>query len=53
MSKVNERHVGTDLDSLLGEDGLLEEASAIALKRVTAWEVAAQMRRRSGSQIPN
>ena len=45
MGKVNKKHVGSDLDSLLAEDGLLDEASAVALKRVLAWEVAEQMKR--------
>lgn len=50
MSKVNKTHVGSDFDSLLAEDGLLEEASAVALKRVLAWEVAEQMKRQNLSK---
>ena len=32
-------HIGSTLDDLLDEDGTLVEASAIAIKRVLAWEI--------------
>jgi hypothetical protein len=37
-------HSGSTLDSLLREDGALEEVEAVALKRVVAWQLAAIMR---------
>ena len=43
MAKINKAHVGSSLDDLLIEDGTLDEATAIATKRVLAWEVAQQM----------
>ena len=32
-------HIGSSLDDLLEEDGVLEEVDAIAIKRVLAWQV--------------
>ncbi len=36
-------HIGSTLDDLLDEDGTLAEASAIAIKRVLAWEIGKAM----------
>ncbi|MEL6903495.1 MAG: Fis family transcriptional regulator [Cyanobacteria bacterium J06606_4] len=36
-------HIGSSLDELLEEDGILAEVSAIAIKRVLAWQVAKEM----------
>lgn len=36
-------YIGSSLDDLLEEDGLLAEVNAIALKRVLAWQVAQEM----------
>ncbi|MEL6263375.1 MAG: Fis family transcriptional regulator [Cyanobacteria bacterium J06626_6] len=36
-------HIGSSLDELLEEDGILAEVSAIAIKRVLAWQVAEAM----------
>lgn len=32
-------YIGSSLDELLEEDGILEEVDAIAIKRVLAWQV--------------
>lgn len=45
MSKRN-AHVGSDFDDFLAEDGLLEAATAVALKRVIAWQIAEAMQAR-------
>jgi antitoxin HicB len=37
-------HSGSTLDSLLKDDGILEEVEAVALKRVIAWQLAKIMR---------
>ncbi len=37
-------HSGSTLDSLLQEDGVLEEVEAAAVKRVIAWQLAEIMR---------
>ena len=36
-------HIGSSLDELLEEEGILSEVSAIAIKRVLAWQVAEAM----------
>lgn len=35
--------IGSDFDDFLSEQGLLEEVSATALKRVIAWQIAEAM----------
>lgn len=42
--KVN-RHLGSSLDDLLAERGMLEEVRIAAIKRVIAMEIADEMRR--------
>ena len=39
-------HVGSNFDDFLAEDGILEEATAVAIKRVVAWQVAEAMKAR-------
>jgi antitoxin HicB len=41
---MNEQHVGSSLDDLLAEEGLLAEAEAIAWKRVIAYQISQLMR---------
>ena len=40
---TNATHVGSSFDNLLEEEGILAEVSAIALKRVLAWQIAQAM----------
>ena len=42
--------VGSTLDDLLEEDGLLGEATAVAIKRVLAWQVSQAMEREGMSK---
>src|SRR4051812_21409925 len=42
MSKVN-RHVGSSLDDFLQEEGLLEEARAVAIKEAVAFQIQKAM----------
>jgi len=37
-------YIGSSLDDLLEEDGVLEEVEAMALKRVLAWQVQELMK---------
>lgn len=37
---------GTSLEDFLNEDGNLESATAVAVKRVIAWQLAEEMERR-------
>lgn len=43
---VDQRYVGSSLDDLLAEDRTLGEASAVALKRVIAYEIRRTMEER-------
>lgn len=38
------KHIGSDFDDFLREEGLLEEVSAVAIKRVIAWQIAQAMK---------
>lgn len=40
---MTDLHMGSDFDDFLSEQGLLEEVSATALKRVIAWQIAEAM----------
>jgi antitoxin HicB len=41
MSK--HEHIGSSLDDLLEEEGILSEVNTLALKRVIAWQVTHEM----------
>ena len=41
---VRNPHVGSGFDEFLQQEGLLEESSAVAMKRVIAWQLAEAMR---------
>jgi predicted XRE-type DNA-binding protein len=43
-------YVGSSLDDLLEEDGVLAEVNAVALKRVLAWQVLQEMKKRGLSK---
>jgi hypothetical protein len=43
MSLTTNPYIGSSLDNLLEEDGILDEVEAIALKRVLAWQVSQAM----------
>lgn len=38
------KHIGSSFDDFLAEEGLLEQANAIAAKRVIAWQLAEAMK---------
>lgn len=38
------RHIGSSFDEFLAEDGRLEEATATAMKRAIAWQIAQEMK---------
>ncbi len=40
---MNEDRIGSDLDSLLDEQGMLAEVEAVAMKRVLAWQMEQAM----------
>jgi antitoxin HicB len=41
---MNTKHLGSDFDEFLDEEGLLEEAEAVATKRALAFQIAQAMK---------
>lgn len=41
---MNKQRIGTDFDDFLAEEGMLEDATAVAVKRVLAWQIQRQMK---------
>jgi len=44
IKKLPFDHLGSSFDSFLEEEGILEEAQAIAIKRVIAWQLSEAMK---------
>lgn len=40
---MKKQNVGSDFDDFLAQEGLLEEVTAVAVKRVIAWQIAQEM----------
>jgi predicted XRE-type DNA-binding protein len=40
---MNNPHVGSRFDDFLAEEAMLEEATAVAVKRVIAWQIEQEM----------
>lgn len=47
---MENRHIGSGIDDLLQEEGVLEEFQARAIKEVIAWQLAEAMRARNLSK---
>lgn len=47
---MNDKHVGSDFDVFLHNEGLLEDSEAVAAKRVIAYQIAQEMERAHVSQ---
>jgi len=43
---MKQEHIGSDFDDFLKQNGLLAECEAAALKRVVAWQIQREMKRR-------
>jgi predicted XRE-type DNA-binding protein len=41
---MDKEHIGSSFDSFLHEEAILEDATAVAIKRVIAWQIAAEMK---------
>jgi len=41
---MNEKNIGSSFDEFLEEEALLYEATAVAVKRVIAWQIAQEMK---------
>ena len=40
---MNKKHIGTGFDDFLAEEAMLQETTAVAIKRVIAWQIAQEM----------
>ena len=38
------KHIGSRFDDFLADEAMLEQATAVAIKRVIAWQIAQEMR---------
>lgn len=41
---MNAENIGSSFDDFLHEEGLLDEANAVAIKRVIAWQIEVEMK---------
>jgi hypothetical protein len=41
---MNKKHIGSNFDDFLEADGTLEETTAVAVKRVIAWQIRREMK---------
>ncbi|KWK80595.1 Fis family transcriptional regulator [Burkholderia ubonensis] len=44
MTTTTSRHIGSDFDAFLEREGILEEVTATAIKRVIAWQIGQEMK---------
>jgi len=42
---MDKKHIGTDFDRFLEDEGLLQDAEAVAAKRVIAFQIAQEMKK--------
>jgi antitoxin HicB len=47
---VSKKHMGSNIDDFLKEEGIFEEAQAQAVKEVVAWQLAKAMKKRKISK---
>ena len=47
---MDKKHIGSDFDDFLRGEGILDEAEAVATKRVIAYELSQEMERANISQ---
>jgi len=40
---MNKQNIGSHFDDFLAEEGMLEEVTAVAVKRVIAWQIEQEM----------
>lgn len=41
---MSKKHIGSNFDEFLAEEALLDDATAIAVKRVIAWQIEQEMK---------
>ena len=42
-AKMKNQNIGSDFDDFLADEGMLEEVTAVAVKRVIAWQIEQEM----------
>jgi len=47
---MNKKHIGSDFDDFLKEEGIYEEVQAVAIKRVIAYQIAEEMKKKKLSK---
>lgn len=47
MSTLKAKYIGSEFEQFLIEDGTLDEATAVAVKRVLAWQITEAMKAQS------
>jgi len=47
---MSKKHMGSGIDSFLQEAGILEEAQALAVREVVAWQLAEAMKKKKISK---
>jgi len=50
MNPATNPHLGSDFENFLAEEGLLEGANALAVKRVLAWQIEQAMKEKKISK---
>ena len=50
MNTVGKKHIGSDFDDFLRDEGILDDAEAVATKRVIAYQLTQEMERANISQ---
>ena len=50
MNTVDKKHIGSDFDDFLRDEGVLDEAEAVATKRFIAYQLVQEMERANISQ---
>ena len=48
---MKSKYIGSDFDDFLNEESLLQEATAIAVKRVIAWQIEQAMKKQNINKI--
>lgn len=44
MKKAINKHIGSDFEDFLAEEGMLDDATAVAIKRIIAWQIQNEMK---------
>jgi len=47
---MNKKHIGSNFDDLLKEENLYEQVQAVAIKRMIAYQIAEEMRKKKLSK---